>query len=322
MEEKQNSAVSLVHVSSIALRQVEEGYRPVLADVSADIYPGEVWGVYGDDSASSSALCAILGNQQQYYSGNVRVGNRGMMLQKNRILSHIFYIDAPDMLYPNMCLLEEMMFLTMRTDRRRTVIRQREMLDLLVELGFSHLALSSVSILTAEERMLALLLAAALSHSDVIVCDMSAYPLEQADIVLLGNILRLATKRGKTAVLATSQLKVIGMTCSHALLFHEGRTVFTGTVRDAVDRYDDVVCSFRAVDLQGLASEIGRVFEGYTLEIDAGRIFMHNPNRLPFSCEFLYSTLQANALSPEDIRLSQGRLENVYIALTRQGTAS
>lgn len=319
-EDKPKSCIVLQNVSSCAQKRAENGeLEPVLIDVDLEVFPGEIWGIGADEPSHAELALEIIGNMRPYYSGRSRVGEIGTMREKGTILAQMFYIDTPDMIYPNMNVLEQLMFVTDPISGKRESERQKDLLDLLVKTGFSHIALSLGADLLDDEKMLFTLLVAALSSSSIIAFNIAGHTFTQEEIIWLGKIIHFIREQKKTLVIATSQPRLIGMNCDHVLFLHQGRTRFYGSVDDLNRKADTVVCSIQDPDILRIAELLSQNMEGFETEIQGRNLYLHNRTGYEWSPKELYELLASKDVYPEQVRMNRrGRIENAFMELMLQ----
>ncbi|MEL7657100.1 MAG: hypothetical protein AAGU75_14480, partial [Bacillota bacterium] len=154
--------VVLMENLSSAEYLLREGESPqrVLKDINLQINKAEIWGIIGTSGFEIKLLLEIMANIRPYESGRCVLIERGMMRLKRVILKHIFYIGNSDMLYNTMNVLEFLMLATAKW-KIDVVERQEQIFELIIKVGLGHLSLTSIGLLTREEKAVVTLVAAA-----------------------------------------------------------------------------------------------------------------------------------------------------------------
>ena len=154
----------------------EGGIVPILAGIDLEVSRGQAFGVDGNSPFALKLLLEIMANIRPYDQGRCVLHERGMMRKKRVIHPDVFYIGNPHMAYPNMNVLEFLMFARMKQPDDK-IDMQEQMLEYLIEIGFKGIALSPVRSLPREYRAAMLLLASAYSNSSLIVFNLPGVPL-------------------------------------------------------------------------------------------------------------------------------------------------
>jgi len=320
IEARAESIVCLREVTSSEMEIRESGeMRPLLRNISLEVFCGQVWGIAAGNDHEADILCQIIGNMRPYYSGYCRIGPIGTMRKKRRILTHLFYIDAPNLFLPGMTVLEQLMFCTgknrMYQDKAK---RQKMLLELLAEAGLTHIARSRDRVLSDTERLLLALITAVFSESVLLVCNFIPYSFSQKEIQSLRTISRIAREKQKALILATAQPKLIGMTCDNVLFIRHGEVGYCGTVEELTRSKDNVFCVITDPYAPVLAGRMEQILPGFRCEVNGEQIYLINEAGIVFDRAALFRMFVEHSLYPEQVKLNRGRVENSFKELMRR----
>jgi ABC-type multidrug transport system ATPase subunit len=319
-QDSMESIVCLREVTSSEFEINEAGaMRPLIRNVSMEVFRRQVWGIGAGNEHEADTLCQIIGNMRPYYSGYCRIGPIGTMRDKRRILTHLFYIDTPNLFLPGMTVLEQLMFCTGKNRiYKDNVQRQKMLLELLVEAGLSHIALSRDRILLDTERLLLELIAAVFSESILIVCNFIPYSFSLKEIQSLRMINRVAREKNKALIIATAQPKLIGMTCDNVLFIRHGEVGYCGAVEELIHSTDNVFCVFTDPDASALAVRIEKILPGFRCEVNGEQICLKNVAGVCFRQSCFISDVSRIQPVSRASQINQGRVENSFLELMRQ----
>ncbi len=287
----------------------------ILKNISFEVLMGEAVGITAKVKQEARLLLEILANVRPYYSGKCVLAEKGMMQKKRLILPHLFYIDTPNMLYDNMTVLEFLVFVTSYSGISLKN-RQKKHLDTLIEYGLDYIALSQIADLSDTEKLIIELLAAADSNSTLVVFNVLEYDFTDSQVRSIMKICSYIKERG-SIVIGTNQPKLIGVCCDKVAYVLEGSIHFFGSVADLCRTWDKVLYLISDSNPKAVAETLAKSYSNYTYVTHGNSILVYNysDSRLTDS-EFL-RILFENGISPDNIKINKGRVENSLEELNR-----
>ncbi|MEA4831453.1 MAG: hypothetical protein VB118_02395 [Oscillospiraceae bacterium] len=339
--QKADEIIVLEHVCSQEQVTDENGVLiPLLNDITFSMKSGEIWGIGSSAIAEADVLTRIIGNTCAYYSGRCKIGRIGSIQKKRRLLPHIFNIDTPEMMIDNINLLEQLLLSTMninladkltrdnekqvikvKHNKKRNmlddIVREEEMISFLDSFGLSKYTLVKIGQLLPQEKLMAELLIAALSESDIIVFNILDYQFNQEQIELLKNICSFAKAEKKAILIATAQPKLIGMVCDHVVFINKGKLKFSGSVDDLCRHADKVTFVLKSSEAAETAQKIEALMPKWKCDISSDNIYIFNYSSKENDPASFYRFLADNGIYPDSIKLNRGRVENSFIELMR-----
>ncbi len=308
--------VSMAGVSS-AEGIVREGGEPrrVLSDITLRVERAQSWGITARTAYEIRLLLEIIGNIRPYDGGKCVLAERGMLRRKRVIQPHVFYIGGTDMLYGSMNVLEFLMFATARL-REEKLSMQENLFEFLIAIGLSDISLTAVKWLSAEEKAVVTLIAAAYSASAMIVFNL---PEAAFDARLRSAIAQTATlimRRGKALILGTLDCALIDEACTHTAFIADGRMLYQGTAEALKQEYDRCVLILDDADIEDLRRKLDAVLDGSGLSAKDGclRVTASDDAQTPA----LYRRIAEAGVLPHAIRMHEKTVNYAYEELVRR----
>ena len=309
---KEVQNIVLMEAVSSAEHIIREGDTPrrVLSDVHLRINRREVWGITARTGYEVLLLLEIMGNLRPYDGGKCVLVERGMMRRKRIIQQHVFYIGEPDMLAYNMNVLEYLMFATtyIREDR---LLMQEELFEFLINIGLGDICLSATRWLTAEEKSVVALVAAAHSDCMMIVFNLPESTFDERLSGAIAKTAELITQRGKTLIIGTKDCALIEKACSHTAYIADGRIIYQGTTDNLRQEFDKVVVIINDADIGNIKQKLVHVLTGYALIEKEGSLLIKavgdesSPLRI-------YQKIVEASIVPRCMRVNEKTVGNAY----------
>lgn len=306
----QRPLISLCNVCSCEYEYLGNNrVKPILKEISYAIYPHEVVGIGSTCSDELALLSEIVGNIIPFYQGRCIVGDIGMMQDKRIILPHVFFLNTHTMLFENMSVLEYMMFATVGKDNNET-LRQKNLLEDLITYDFSYIALSPISILTKEEKVILSFFVASYSDSTIFILDFSHYEFSMDQIFLIKKICDKIRKNRKCVQVSTLQPKLIGICCDKALYISDGEQRYFGTITTLISRMDKVKYLIKDQKLTELLKMLTQLIPEYEYILEEDTIYvLQHPT---IDAKDFPLMLAMNHIIPDSIKVNRGRVQNSF----------
>jgi ABC-2 type transport system ATP-binding protein len=247
------SAVSAEIVLSAEHLTKTFGKREAVADVSFELYAGEVFGFLGPNGAGKTTTIRMLVGLARPDRGRIRI--RGFDLTRDfaRAMAHVgSIVESPD-LYEYLTGRENLEhFARMLQGGAADRIPELARLVMLEERLEDRVATYSLGM-----RQRLGIAQALLGAPDLLVLDEPANGLDPAGIrEIRGLVRQLAAERGIAVFVSSHLLAEVEQMCDRVAIIHRGRTRAEGTVQDLLQRYS----------AEGRASSLEEVF----LEVTGG----------------------------------------------------
>src|SRR5215831_13854722 len=209
------------------------GKRQAVADVSFDLYEGEVFGFLGPNGAGKTTTIRMLVGLARPDRGTVRI--RGLDLSHDfaRAMAHVgSIVESPD-LYGYLTGRENLLhFARMLPDGAAGRIAELARLVALEERLDDKVATYSLGM-----RQRLGIAQALLGAPDLLILDEPANGLDPAGIREIRRLVRLlSTERGIAVFVSSHLLAEVEQMCDRVAIIHRGRTLAAGPVRELLDR--------------------------------------------------------------------------------------
>lgn len=313
---KTDQAVLMEHISSreYLYREGSEAEQ-VLKDISLIINRGEVWGIKGNSLFEIKLLLEIMANIRPYEKGRCVLIQKGMMRQKRVILEHVFYIGSSEMIYPNMNVLEFLMFATAKF-KMDAVDRQEQIFEFLIEAGLGYLSLTPIRFLSKEEKGVVTLIAGAYSNSRIIVFNLPDYEFDTPLIDAVIPITALIREGGKALILGTRSDLLLGKVSTHIGVIGKGEVLYQGRTADFRHAYDKIAVIVEDDEVYDIRERLKEFLPGTMTFIEGKRLFVKESSQA--DQDMIYRKILAAGFMPQKIEKNLKRVEYAYEELMRE----
>lgn len=284
---------------------------PVLSGIDLQMERGQCWGICGGDLYELKLLLEIVANLRPYDKGQCILMERGMMRRKRKILHHVFYIGSASMLYDNMNVLEYLMFATGHL-WQNSVEKQEQIFEYLIQIGLGHICLTSIRLLTKEERAVVTLLAAAYSPCNLVVLNLPQYTFEEPLSSAVGQISLLLRATGHTLLIATPDAGLIERSCTHAAYLHKGRLLCSDSVRGLKSEYDRVAVVLQDRNLPHLQEALRGCLPNCKLRLQDNRLLVLPKENEAVTAQQIYEAITGAGLAPDQMERNPKTLKNAF----------
>jgi sulfate-transporting ATPase len=224
---------------------IRYGSVVALDGLSLSVEPGSIVGLIGPNGAGKTTAIDAISGFCRIGGGNVALGgvdltNLGADRRARAGLARTFQAVEP---FDDLTVAENLAVATERvrwfhwlTDlvRRRPVALSEALCEEAQELGLVDLNAQPISLSQGHRRLLGVLRALAASPS-VLLLDEPAAGLDKSETEHLGRMLRaIADERGIGMLLVEHDMSLIAAVCDHVVALDFGKTIFSGSVTDAV----------------------------------------------------------------------------------------
>src|SRR5512137_944440 len=289
-----------------SLRKVYGHHVVAVDDVSFEVEQGEIFGLLGSNGAGktttvecvqglrtpSAGTVRVLGKDPVHHAGDLR-GRMGCQLQESRLPDHMKVWEALDLfasLAPG----------AVDPD------------TLMGQWGLAEKRNASFSSLSGGQRQRLFIALALVSSPEVVFLDEMTTGLDPAARRVAWDLIEQIRDRGTTVVLVTHFMDEAERLCDRVAVVDKGRIIAADTPRGLVVRYDpleQVVFSCELDDVEWLSRVPGA--RGVTRR--GPRIMVEGTGPL---LAHVAASLVERGLAPDDLRVIEPSLEDVFLKLT------
>jgi ABC-2 type transport system ATP-binding protein len=218
----------------LEVRNLVKRYNDFTAvdDLSFDVGEGEVVGLLGPNGAGKTTTIRIVMDILKPDAGSVCVLGRPPGDARERI----GYLPEERGLYPNLKVLDTLVYLAELKGMARSVAREHAMAWLeRVELG--GWAGHKVKDLSRGMQQKLQFVASLVHDPELLILDEPFQGLDPINAGLLKRLIRGLQREGTTVVLSTHQMNLVEALCDRIVLIHQGRAVLYGPLEGIKRRY-------------------------------------------------------------------------------------
>jgi ABC-2 type transport system ATP-binding protein len=288
------------------LRKVYGHHVVALDDVSFAVERGEIFGLLGSNGAGktttvecvqglrtlTSGRVRVLGEDPRHHAGALR-GRLGCQLQESRLPEHMRVWEALDL------------FASLTPGARHWP-------DLLEQWGLAEKRNASFTSLSGGQRQRLFIALALVSDPEVVFLDEMTTGLDPAARRIAWDLIEKIRDRGTTVVLVTHFMDEAERLCDRVAVVDAGAIIALDTPRGLVIRHDpleQVVFSAPEQDMDWLLSVPG----ARSVTRRGPRVVVEGSGPL---VAHVAAALVERGLVPDDLRVTEPSLEDVFLKLT------
>ncbi|MFT8356791.1 methionine ABC transporter ATP-binding protein [Bifidobacterium aquikefiri] len=211
-----------------------DGEHAALHDISADIFPGSIFGIIGLSGAGKSTLVRLINGIEQATLGEVIVeGQKLSQLnarQGRKLRTTIGMIFQSCNLMPSRTVRDNILLPLQDKDLSREEREQR--VDSLLELvGLSGRERAYPNELSGGQQQRVAIARALANNPRILLCDEATSALDPATTTSILDLIRTINRNtGVTVVMVTHQMSVIKHVCDEVMVLDHGTVVEQGSV--------------------------------------------------------------------------------------------
>jgi len=224
-EKASNQSASLVSV-----RNIRKTFREnvAVADVSFDIYPGEIFGLLGPNGAGKTTSIRVLLGLFAPEGGSVTFRGKPLTPQMS---NQIGYMPEERGLYPDMRVLDCLVYLgtlkgLSKKEARSRAVTYLERLDLLDQKR------TKIEKLSRGMEQKVQVIAAVQHEPDLLIIDEPFANLDPINAQLVREIILEMRAKGKSVIMTSHQLAHVEALCDRIALIDLGRVVLYGPLSE------------------------------------------------------------------------------------------
>jgi ABC-2 type transport system ATP-binding protein len=223
----------------------------VVADLSFDVFPGEVLGFLGPNGSGKTTTMRMILDIVRPIRGDIRVfgGPPGVMHQ-----DRIGYLPEDRGLYRDVRIIDTLTYFGALRGLSESAARTRSQM-LLDEMGLGEAAQKKAAELSRGMHQKAQLIATILNEPDLLIVDEPFQGLDPVNADMLKGVVREQRDRGAAVIMSTHDMGDAQTLCDRILLIDKGRRLLYGTVEQVRDAFSDGAVEVSGRDIpKGVAS--------------------------------------------------------------------
>ena len=286
------------------------GKREAVADVSFEVYAGEVFGFLGPNGAGKTTTIRMLVGLARPDSGSVTIRGLDVARDFRKAMAHVgCIVESPD-LYRYLTGRENLLhFARMlgngaasRIPELARVVALEERLD------------DKVSTYSLGMRQRLGIAQALLGSPDLLILDEPANGLDPAGIREIRMLVRrLAAEKGISVFVSSHLLSEVEQMCDRVAIIHRGRTLAAGTVRELLGRAGGGRLRFQVTPIAKAATLLAPFVEDQQVELTEDAVIARiGADRVPEAV----AALAAAGVLVFAVERQSTTLEEIFLSVT------
>ncbi len=218
------------HSPLVSVQHIRKNFgdKVAVADVSFEVWPGEVFGLLGPNGAGKTTTIRMLLDIFKPDSGIIELLG-GLLTAERR--DRIGYMPEERGLYSYMRVLDCLVYLGTLKGLSRQEARQRAIVYL-ERLELADQQRTKIETLSRGMTQKVQVIAAVLHQPDVLIIDEPFANLDPVNTQLVRDIILELRDQGKAIIMTSHQLALVESLCDRIALIHRGQVVLQGTVAE------------------------------------------------------------------------------------------
>lgn len=213
---------------AVKIENVKKSYKDTkaLKGVSAEIKPGELYGLLGLNGAGKTTLISIIAGLTKADDGDITVGGKSVKTESDEVKKIIAVSPQETAVAPNLTVKENLEFFAelYGKPKDRAIIA-------IQEFGLTHVENKRAKTLSGGYARRLSVAAAVITEPELLILD---EPTLGLDVIARRELWKLIkARKGKTTIILTTHyLEEVEALCDRICLLKEGEKIFEGTVEE------------------------------------------------------------------------------------------
>lgn len=291
------------------------GKRPVLADVSLDLFGGEIFGFLGSNGAGKTTLMRVLMGIEKPDAGQMLFFGEE---RKWNLKARLGIVPQEDFLYREFSVRDNLYFFGSLANLHGKTLDDRVQ-KLLHWLSLSTLSTMRVEQLSGGYRKLVNIACSIMHDPDLVFLDEPTVALDVSMRHAVWRRLKELRALGKTLCLTTHYLDEARLLCDRIAILHKGRILVTDTPSNLIENFGgkDIVRLRLANGASEAAGILADQFPAYAVEAQGDEVVLLVPKRGSFSAMVSVSALLAERhWTVVSSTVKEPGIDEVFLSLT------
>lgn len=201
---------------------------PVIEDLNVLVYRGEVFGLLGANGAGKSTSIECMLGTRSPDKGNVRILGMDPVTQRKKLFEHVS-VQFQEANYQDRITVEELC-----EEIQSLYEKAGNYEELLKQFQLFHKKKSPVEGLSGGQKQRLFILLALIPDPEIVFFDELTTGLDPKARRDVWKYLDLLKRKGLTILLTSHFMDEVEVLCDRIMILKKGRTVFCGTVKEAV----------------------------------------------------------------------------------------
>lgn len=203
------------------------GTQRAVDNISFMVKTGEILGFLGPNGAGKTTTMKAITTFLPPTSGNIKVGTFSLDQEADEIRKHIGYLPENNPLYPDMTVIDYLLFIARLHEIPEEKIRER-ILEMVIICGLEGEKHKKISELSKGYKQRVGLAQSLIHDPEVLILDEPTSGLDPNQIIEIRDLIKRIGKE-KTVLLSSHILAEVEATCDRILIINKGKIVADGT---------------------------------------------------------------------------------------------
>jgi ABC-2 type transport system ATP-binding protein len=226
----------------IQIRNLSKSYgtKPVLKNLSLDIYPGQVIGYIGPNGAGKSTTVKILTGLIPDFSGEVLVNGISMAENPQEIKKLIGYVPENAEIYDVLSPMEYLDFVGKLYGMEEAPLHDRAK-KLLSAFGLGTNTDDRMDTFSKGMKQKVLLIAGIIHNPKIIILDEPLSGLDANAVIMIKELILRLSQEGKTIFYCSHMMDIVEKVADRILLINKGEIIADGTFESLKQNHSDTL---------------------------------------------------------------------------------
>jgi len=207
------------------------GNKPVLKDITLDVYPGQVIGYIGPNGAGKSTTVKILCGLITDYEGEVKVKGYDLKKDTLEVKKIIGFVPELAELYDVLTPSEYLQFTGALYGLNEEICKQR-IYKMMNAFGLAANIDQRMDSFSKGMRQKVLIASGLLHNPDIIILDEPLSGLDANSVIVIKELISKLAKEGKTIFYCSHMMDIVEKVSDRIVLIDEGRVIANGSFEE------------------------------------------------------------------------------------------
>jgi len=203
--------------------------KPAVDHIQLSLLPGEVAGYLGPNGAGKTTTIKMLAGLMKPTGGKVLYKGKNIYKHLNEYKKIIGYVPESSAIYPHLSAVDYLL-LVGRLRCLPDELLQQKIVELMKLFGLENEMDMEISSFSKGMTQKVLLASALLHNPEILLLDEPLSGLDVTTGLIIKELVRLLTKKGRIVIYSSHILEVVEKICSRAIIIHKGRIVADDSV--------------------------------------------------------------------------------------------
>lgn len=291
------------------------GSLQAVSDLSLEVQAGEIFGFLGPNGAGKSTSINMMCGLILPDSGQIFIKGNKVDPSSNSLRFQVGICPQNIIVWNKLSCYEQLVFMAEMYGVKRSTARERA-LHLLDNMGLSHKKDQLASTLSGGMQRRLNIILALVHDPEIVVFDEPEAGLDPQSRVLVRDYIR-SLARQKTVVLTTHNMDEAERVCDRVAIIDNGKLLVVDTVDNLKKNNNGTNILEFSIAEPEKHIQVEQVLTKNGLQFTrAGTMFMVMGSKIIEQLPQLLNALQMESLKPEEVRIRETSLEDIFINLT------